>query len=130
MRSRSLFHRRRHVQCLAGLLLCLLTQQLAIAAQVCAGPAPMIGCAMTMPSNETSQPGGTDQRSCVSHCTAQASAPSDAHALNAPASPWVALPLAISAVHPQRPVHAAIASRYPLRPPPRSHALLFCSLLI
>ena len=110
-----------------------------MAADACAAPSALTACGMAMPlsarraaaaSNARPRRAAGDRLSCVAHCAAQASAPSDAQPLTSPPVLWTAMPLAAPKILPLRSAIAAAEYRYRLRAPPRPRASLFCSLLI
>ncbi|NID17344.1 hypothetical protein [Luteibacter yeojuensis] len=131
MRTPFRLPRRRRVLCIGLVMFCLLFQQLAMAAYVCAVPSTdtvMTGACAAMPTHHLPAKHIVDAR-CAEHCADHTPAMSDARV---PTPPPLLLPMdwpVLTATLMDRPERVALpdSSLLPPDPPP---SLRFCSLLI
>jgi type IV secretory pathway VirB2 component (pilin) len=118
---------------LLAVALCLLAEQWAFAAHLCAGPASMSGGSMRMTMVMPMH--GRFARTaaaiaCVAHCTAQPASVAHSPVSNAPPRFDIARP-AVPAILPVMRSVRLVADRTAVpRAPPRFRTLLYCSLLI
>ncbi|MDE2295408.1 MAG: hypothetical protein KGL36_08120 [Gammaproteobacteria bacterium] len=113
--------------------LCLLAEQWAFAAHVCAGPAAMPGCSsgMTMPMGTHGRSARTAAAiACVAHCTAQPATAAHPPAASAPPRVDVALRAVLAVIPLPRSARWAADRTTAPRAPPHFRTLLYCSLLI
>ncbi len=118
---------------LLAITVCLLAEQWAFAAHVCAGPASMPGCPMRMRSPKPGQghlPRTAGAIACVAHCAAQPTAQPHPPTSDVPRRFDIALPTAPAIAPAMRSVRRSRVRTGASRAPPHFRTLLYCSLLI